>query len=79
MNLNNNLEKLPVGEEAPEIVNILVEIPSGSRNKYEYDPELGVMVRDRVLPGNIRFPADYGFIPSTVGPDGDPLDAVLAA
>lgn len=68
-----------MGEGAPEVVNAFIEIPVGSRNKYEYDPELGVIVRDRVLPGNIRFPADYGFIPSTVGTDGDPVDIILAA
>jgi inorganic pyrophosphatase len=74
-----NLENLPMGEDAPEIVNVVVEVPVESRNKYEYEPELGVIVRDRVLPGNIRFPADYGFIPSTVGADGEPLDAMVAA
>ena len=74
-----NLERIAMGGDAPEIVNILVEIPSGSRNKYEYDPDIGVLARDRVLPGNIRFPADYGFVPSTAGEDGDPLDAILAA
>lgn len=77
--MSANLERLPIGDDAPEVVNVLVEIPAGSRNKYEYDPDLGVIVRDRVLPGNIRFPVDYGFIPSTLGPDGDPLDAILAA
>src|SRR3712207_9241361 len=65
---------LPVGEDAPRIVNVVVEVPAGSRNKYEYEPELGVIVRDRVLPGNVRYPADYGFIPSTVSVDGEPLD-----
>lgn len=74
-----NLEALPVGDDAPEIVNVVVEVPAGSRNKYEYEPELGVIMRDRVLPGNVRYPADYGFIPSTVSTDGEPLDAVVAA
>lgn len=74
-----NLERIAIGDDAPEMVNIMVEIPLGSRNKYEYDPDLGVLVRDRVLPGNIRFPADYGFIPSTAAEDGDPLDTILAA
>ncbi len=77
----NNLdpEALPVGEDAPEVVNVFVEIPVGSRNKYEYEPEMGAMMRDRVLPGNVRYPADYGFIPSTISTDGEPLDAVVAA
>ncbi len=75
----HNLEDLPIGDAAPEVVNAVVEVPVGSRNKYEYDPELGAMVRDRVLPGAVRYPMDYGFIPSTVGPDGDPVDLMLAA
>lgn len=74
-----NLEELPIGEDAPQIVNAVVEVPVGSRNKYEYDPELGVMMRDRVLPGAVRYPADYGFVPSTTADDGDPLDIVVAA
>ena len=74
-----DLEALPIGEDAPHIVNVVVEVPAGSRNKYEYEPELGVIMRDRVLPGNVRYPADYGFIPSTVSVDGEPLDAVVAA
>ena len=74
-----NFEDLPVGEDVPLLVNAVVEVPVGSRNKYEYDPDLGLMVRDRVLPGAVRYPADYGFIPSTVAADGDPLDIVVAA
>jgi inorganic pyrophosphatase len=77
--INIDLEALPIGEEAPEFVNVVVEVPVGSRNKYEYEPELGIIMRDRVLPGNVRFPADYGFVPSTVGADGEPLDAMVAA
>jgi inorganic pyrophosphatase len=74
-----DLEKLPIGDDAPDVINVVVEIPVGSRNKYEYDGELGVVVRDRVLPGALRYPADYGFIPSTVAADGDPLDVMVAA
>jgi inorganic pyrophosphatase len=74
-----DLEKLPAGDDAPATVNVVVEVPVGSRNKYEYDPELGVLVRDRVLPGAVRYPADYGFIPSTIAADGEPLDVILAA
>ena len=74
-----DLENLPIGEEAPRVVNAVVEVPVGSRNKYEYEPELGVIVRDRVLPGAVRYPTDYGFIPSTLTDRGDPLDIVVAA
>jgi inorganic pyrophosphatase len=49
-----NLETLPIGEDAPRLVNAVVEVPVGSRNKYEYEPDLGVIVRDRVLPGAVR-------------------------
>lgn len=72
-----DLENLPIGEEAPRVVNALAEVPVGSRNKYEY--ELGVIMRDRVLPGAVRYPTDYGFIPSTLTDCGDALDIVVAA
>lgn len=74
-----NLERLPVGDESPHIVHVVVEVPLGSRNKYEYDAELDVLVRDRVLPGAVRYPVDYGFVPSTRAADGEPLDVILAA
>ena len=74
-----DLESVPVGEDAPEVVNVVVEVPIGSRNKYEYQPEFGLISRDRVLPGGVRYPTDYGFIPSTVTDDGEPLDVMVAA
>lgn len=55
-----------------------VEIPKGSRNKYEYDPELGAIKLDRFLFSSVQYPMDYGFIPDTLGADGDPLDAMVA-
>jgi len=54
-----------------------VEIPKGSRNKYEWDEELGALVLDRFLFSSMVYPTDYGFIPQTVGLDGDPLDAMV--
>ncbi|MDP9022545.1 MAG: inorganic diphosphatase [Actinomycetota bacterium] len=74
-----DLENLPIGANAPEVVNVVVEVPVGSRNKYEYRADLQVMVRDRVLPGAVRYPADYGFVPSTEASDGEPVDIILAA
>jgi inorganic pyrophosphatase len=56
---------------------VLVEIPTGSRNKYEYDPSLGGIVLDRRLFTSMSYPADYGFIEGTLGGDGDPLDALV--
>jgi inorganic pyrophosphatase len=54
-----------------------VEIPAGSRNKYEFDPELGAIALDRRLFTSMTYPADYGFIEGTLGEDGDPLDALV--
>jgi inorganic pyrophosphatase len=56
---------------------VLVEIPTGSRNKYEFDPALGGIVLDRRLFTSMSYPADYGFIEGTLGEDGDPLDALV--
>jgi inorganic pyrophosphatase len=62
---------------APGLVNLLVEIPAGSRNKYEYNPEAGLMMLDRVLHSSVRYPFDYGFVPNTLAEDGAPLDAMV--
>lgn len=56
---------------------VMVEIPRGSRNKYEYDRETGRFVLDRMLFSAVHYPADYGFIPDTLGEDGDELDALV--
>ncbi len=58
-------------------VDVVVESPRGSRNKYEFDEERGVMRLDRRILGAVAFPADYGFVPGTVGEDGEPLDALV--
>jgi inorganic pyrophosphatase len=55
----------------------IVEIPKGSRNKYEYDPELGGIKLDRYLMPSVVYPADYGFIPDTLALDGDALDVLV--
>jgi inorganic pyrophosphatase len=60
-----------------DTVTVFVEIPTGSRNKYEVDPETGHIVLDRMLFTATRYPADYGFIEGTMGGDGDPLDALV--
>ena len=62
---------------APGLVNLVVEIPAGSRNKYEYYAPAGVMALDRVLHSSVRYPFDYGFIPNTLAEDGSPLDAMV--
>ena len=58
-------------------VEVFVEIPQGSRNKYEYDKERRLFVLDRVLYSSVHYPGDYGFVPDTLAADGDPLDALV--
>ncbi len=58
-------------------VEALIEIPSGSRNKYEYDEATGHIRLDRVLYSSVHYPTDYGFIPDTLAPDGDHLDILV--
>jgi inorganic pyrophosphatase len=70
-------EELSVGEKAPEVVNVVIEIPKGSHNKFEYDEKLGVFKLDRVLFSPFHYPLDYGFIPGTRSEDGDHLDALV--
>ena len=60
---------------SPGLINLIVEIPAGSSNKYEYLEEAGVMALDRVLHSAVRYPFDYGFVPNTLAEDGSPLDA----
>ena len=69
--------KLPIGDHAPDKVNAVIEIPQGSVNKYEYDKQLQVFRLDRTLHSPVHYPGDYGFIPSTLGLDGDPLDVLV--
>jgi len=69
--------KLPIGPHSPVRVNAVIEIPKGSVNKYEYDKDLHVFRLDRTLHSPVHYPGDYGFIPSTLGHDGDPLDVLV--
>ena len=68
---------LPIGENAPEEINVVVEIPQGSRNKYEYDKNLNIFRLDRALHSPVYYPGDYGFMPQTLAEDGDPLDVLI--
>jgi len=72
-----NYLHLPIGAVSPEEINVVVEIPEGSRNKYEYDKDLNVFRLDRVLHSPIYYPGDYGFVPQTLAEDGDPLDVLI--
>ncbi len=68
---------LDTGPDTPEIIYVIVEIPKGSRNKYEYGKKLGVIKLDRVLFSSLHYPGDYGLIPRTLYDDGDPLDVLV--
>jgi inorganic pyrophosphatase len=72
-----NYLELPIGAKCPELVNCVVEIPLEGITKYEYDKELHVFRLDRNLYSPVHYPGDYGFIPSTLGDDGDPLDVLV--
>jgi inorganic pyrophosphatase len=65
-----------VNSDVPS-VNVMVEIPKGSRNKYEYDSKRKVIKFDRMLFSAMHYPSDYGFITDTLAEDGDPLDALV--
>ncbi len=72
-----DLHDLPIGKDAPEVVNMVIEVPARSGNKYEFDEATGMIKLDRVLPSSQVYPADYGFIPQTQAEDGDPLDGLV--
>lgn len=59
------------------VVNVLIEIPAGSKNKYEFDKDMNAFALDRVLYASVMYPYDYGFIPNTLADDGDPLDGMV--
>lgn len=65
------------GENAPRIVNAVIEIPQGSRTKYEIDKPTGLLKLDRVIYSSFHYPSNYGFIPQTYGDDKDPLDILV--
>jgi inorganic pyrophosphatase len=61
----------------PGIINVLIEIPGGSKNKYEFDKDMNAFALDRVLFASVKYPYDYGFVPNTLADDGDPLDGMV--
>jgi inorganic pyrophosphatase len=74
-------ELSPVGKLSPEVrgarVRVIIETPKGTRNKFSFDPDLQVFELSAVLPVGESFPFDFGFIPRTLGEDGDPLDVLM--
>jgi inorganic pyrophosphatase len=71
------MTELGYGDNAPAVVNVVIEIRKGERNKYEIDKETGRLFLDRVNGTTLGYPADYGYVPNTLCEDGDPLDALL--
>ena len=75
-----NIELIPVGDNPPESLNVVIEVPTGGEPvKYEFDKASGALFVDRILHTPMRYPANYGFVPHTLSPDGDPLDALVVA
>ncbi len=71
-----DLSRIPA-QPKPGLINVLIEIPAGSKNKYEYDKDLQAFALDRVLYSSVQYPYDYGFVPNTLADDGDPLDGIV--
>jgi inorganic pyrophosphatase len=75
-----NIDMIPTGENPPETLNVIIEVPVGGEPvKYEFDKASGALFVDRILHTPMRYPANYGFVPHTLSPDGDPLDALVIA
>ena len=77
IDMNNPWHRVSIGENAPDIVNGIIEIPKNTRAKYELDKETGLLKMDRVLYSSMYYPANYGFIPQTYCDDNDPLDILI--
>jgi len=74
------IDMIPTGENPPESLNVVIEVPVGGEPvKYEFDKASGALFVDRILHTPMRYPANYGFVPHTLSPDGDPLDALVIA
>ena len=71
-----DLSRIPA-QPKTGLINILIEIPAGSKNKYEFDKNFNAFALDRVLYASVQYPCDYGFIPNTLADDGDPLDGMV--
>lgn len=78
--MDMDLSKLSPGENLPEDVNVVIEVPMNSMPvKYEFDKEIGTITVDRFLPTAMFYPFNYGFVPNTLSGDGDPVDALVLA
>jgi inorganic pyrophosphatase len=74
------IDMIPVGDNVPDNLNVIIEVSLGGEPvKYEFDKASGALFVDRILHTPMRYPANYGFVPHTLSPDGDPLDALVIA
>ena len=64
-------------DKAEGLVQVIIETPKGCRNKFAFDPDQGIFALKKVLPAGMTFPYDFGFLPRTLAPDGDPIDVLL--
>ena len=76
-NVNHPWHETPIGKDAPREFQAVIEIPKGGKIKYELDKDTGLLRVDRVLYSSVVYPANYGFIPQTLGDDHDPLDVLV--
>lgn len=72
-----DLSKIPTFEEKSDLVNVVVETSKGMRTKLKYDEKAGIFRAEKTLPLGLAFPFDFGFLPATLGGDGDPLDVLV--
>ena len=72
-----NLSKISAFDREEGLLNVIIETPKGSRNKFDYDTDRGLFKLGGPLPAGMEFPYHFGFVPSTLGGDGDPLDDPL--
>src|SRR5579862_4484456 len=75
--LANPIRLTPMDKDDNQAINVIIETPKGSRNKYAFDPEQRIFRLKRVLPAGMAFPYDFGFVPSTLADDGDPVDVLV--
>ena len=67
----------PIDEDDKELLRVVIETPKGSRNKFAFDPQQHIFELKKVLPAGMTFPYDFGFVPSTLAEDGDPVDVLV--
>jgi inorganic pyrophosphatase len=72
-----DISKIPIGRAPPDEINVIVEIPQGGPIKYEIDKQSGALFVDRFLGTAMVYPGNYGFVPSTLAEDGDPIDVLI--